>query len=155
MKKCKILGLAAALAANGAAPLAASAAPNDWRDYGGGRISGTIASVDGGAVHLQNGRTIFLRNGTVIAPTGQSLQVGERISVNGSSAGNGNINAQSIAIAGYGNRGYGDNDDRRYDDDSRRNDANRRRRNRDENGDRNWRDEGDRSSDHRDDRRDQ
>lgn len=138
MNKIKTLGFAAALAALGTAPLAASAAP--YYGYNGGaRISGTIASVDGGAVHLQNGRTIFLKDGTVIAPSGQSLQSGERISVTGSNAGDGNINAQSITIGGYGRGNYGnygnqkagrryDNDDRRrYDDNERRYDGNERR----------------------------
>ncbi len=111
------------------APMTASAAPIDWRGlatgtYGQGnygqynnggneRISGVIASVNGGAVTLRNGRTVFLKNYTSIAPNGQGLAAGERISVSGTDAGNGNINANAITIAstngGYGNGGYGNN----------------------------------------------
>lgn len=142
------LALTAALAATFALPAAASAAPNDWRGYGnapygnGGyysngssRLSGVIARVDGGAVTLRNGRTVFLKNDTSIA--GGRLFAGERIAVIGTDAGNGNINARRISIVrdayndggyGYGNGydngsydngGYDNGRHRRNDDDDR------------------------------------
>lgn len=95
--------LSSALLALAASPLAASA--EKLNGYGGGNanaISGIVSSVNGGAITLRNGRTIFLQNGTVIAPNGQSIQAGERISASGWSAGNGNLNARSISINGYG-----------------------------------------------------
>ncbi len=94
------------LAAVAALPLAASA---QTYGYGAG-ASGVISSVNGGAVTLRNGRTIFLKNGTPVLPNGQGLQAGERISVSGYDAGNGNVNAQQIRILGYGgNNNYGGN----------------------------------------------
>lgn len=106
----------------------AQSAPNDWRGNGSGsgygnggygngsRLSGVIASVNGGSLKLQNGRTVFLKDTTSINPSGRSLQSGERITVYGLNAGDGNINAQSITIGGsggynngggYGSGGYG------------------------------------------------
>lgn len=65
-------------------------------------FSGTISAVNGGALAMSNGRTVFLKNGTVINPTGTRLQPGMRISVVGSPAGDGNINASEVDIAGNG-----------------------------------------------------
>ena len=129
------------LATIAATPLAVSAQPYPYGGYGttygygyGARASGVIASVNGGAITLRNGRTIFLKNGTQIAPSGQGLAAGERISVRGYDAGNGNVNAQSIDILGYGggtygnrgNDGYGRNDrDDRYDRERHGNDDDR------------------------------
>lgn len=94
-----------ALATVAAAPLAASA---DSYQHG---ASGIISSVNGGAVTLRSGQTIFLNGGTQISPSGQSLQAGERISVVGADAGDGNVNARAIRIfnndGGYANGGYG------------------------------------------------
>jgi hypothetical protein len=80
-----------------AAPTAGFAQANG---YGVGQYRGTISSVKGGAVTLNDGRTVFLQNGTVINPTGIELQPGMRISIMGSPAGNGNVNAGQIDVAG-------------------------------------------------------
>jgi hypothetical protein len=79
-----------------AAPIAGFAQGNG---YGNAQYRGTISSVKGGAVTLNDGRTVFLENGTVINPTGIELQSGMRISIMGSPAGNGNINAGEIDVA--------------------------------------------------------
>lgn len=67
------------------------------------RYSGTISAVHGGALTMQDGRTIFLNNGTVINPSGTHLRRGMRISVTGPSTGNGNVNAREIDVAYFGN----------------------------------------------------
>jgi hypothetical protein len=69
-----------------------------YRD-GGAQTSGTISEVRGGMLRLQDGRPVFLHRGTVINPTGVSLQPGMRISVSGSRGGNGAINADVIEVA--------------------------------------------------------
>jgi hypothetical protein len=66
---------------------------------GNGRYTGVISSVQGSALMLQNGTTVFLKNGTVINPSGTHLQAGMRIAVAGTPAGNGNINATEVDIA--------------------------------------------------------
>ncbi len=78
-------------------PLASSA-----QMYGHGMRSdrGVIASVNGTNVRLEDGRTIFLHNGTVINPTGVTLRAGQRISVMGSRGGHGAINANEIDVMG-------------------------------------------------------
>ena len=81
-----------------AIPLAASA-----QMYGHGMVHsdrGVIASVNGTNVRLEDGRTIFLHNGTVINPTGITLRAGQRISVMGSRGGRGAINANEIDVMG-------------------------------------------------------
>lgn len=134
--------LATALSSIALAPLAASAAPNPY-PYGGynpngyanvGRISGTIVSVNGGSARLQNGRTIFLRDTTSIRPSGQSLAAGQHVTIVGTDAGDGNINAQSLTIDGYSNAGYAPNGYQRgYQSDGYNNARNHRyRRNHDE-----------------------
>jgi hypothetical protein len=81
-------------------------------------FSGTISAVNGGALAMSNGRTVFLKNGTVINPTGTRLQPGMRISVVGSPAGDGNINASEVDISGNGfNRGFRHDRDRDRDRD--------------------------------------
>ena len=96
-----------------ALPMIASAQGNPYgygyshTHNGRGQMTGTIAAVNGGAIQLQNGRTVFLHNGTVINPTGTRLQPGMRVSIIGSPAGDGNINASEVDINGNGNRnGY-------------------------------------------------
>ncbi len=104
-----LLGLAAFVA-----PMTASAEQIYGNGNGyGDAASGVIDSVNGGAVTLQNGQTVFLKDGTQIGPSGQRLQAGERIRVRGYDAGNGNINAQAIQILGDGGYGYGNHN--RYD----------------------------------------
>lgn len=125
------LALAGAIAAAAIAPLAASAeTPDAYGGYGrhgngpwngnaryanGNRLAGEVAAVDGGSLKLRSGRTVFLKDGTVINPRGQSLQPGQRITAFGSSAGDGNLNAQTISIDG--NAGYGNGGKYRYDND--------------------------------------
>lgn len=161
------IALASALAATVALPLAASAAPNDWRGYGNGsygsnggyngnsRLSGTIASVNGGAVTLQNGRTVFLKSDTNV--NGGGLSAGERIAVIGTDAGNGNINARTISIlgngynnGGYSNGGYnnGDNDGYGRSNEDNEGNGNRRRRHHHHNGERNENQNGERHGNH-------
>lgn len=125
MKTSNVI-VSTALFAIAISPLAALADSSDYHggnmagsyDGANGRLSGIVASVHGGAVTLRNGRTIFLQNGTTIEPTGASIQPGERLSVSGFNAGDGNINARDISI--YANSGYDhrrrhrDADDRRY-----------------------------------------
>jgi hypothetical protein len=92
--------LAIALAASLVTPLAASAQP-----YGGGMMmhhgdgrsaSGRIASVQGSSFTLDNGRTVFLKNGTQI--NGGHLHPGAFVNVSGFGAGNHNINATVVTI---------------------------------------------------------
>jgi hypothetical protein len=61
---------------------------------------GTIASVQGSSLTLGDGRTVFLHQGTVIHPTGTTLQPGMRIAVTGDRAGRRRFNANLIDVAG-------------------------------------------------------
>jgi hypothetical protein len=65
-----------------------------------GQYNGVISTVSSGALGLQDGKTIFLKNGTVINPSGTHFQPGMHISVSGTDAGNGNINATEIVVTG-------------------------------------------------------
>jgi hypothetical protein len=97
MKSIKILALA--LGAAFVTPLAASAQPMGMYFHGPARhIVGRIASVNGGSFQLLNGRTIFLRPGTVITPVGRPLRPGQRVDIHGFGAGNGAVNARYINI---------------------------------------------------------
>jgi hypothetical protein len=62
------------------------------------RRAGVIASVQGSSVTLQDGRTLFLRQGTVINPTGRTLRSGQRITFSGMRDGRGRINATEIDV---------------------------------------------------------
>ena len=62
--------------------------------------SGTIATVQGSSVQLDNGRVIFLHHGTVIAPTGTRLQPGMQIAVLGSPSSHDAIDANVVTVAG-------------------------------------------------------
>lgn len=73
-------------------------------------MTGIIASANSGDITLRNGRTIFLKHGTVIDPRGQLLQAGGRISVRGVAVENGNIDAQTIRIIGDARYGDGNDD---------------------------------------------
>jgi hypothetical protein len=57
-----------------------------------------IASVQGSSLTLDNGATVFLRNGTVILPTGWRLHAGQRIHLIGQGNGHHRINADRIVI---------------------------------------------------------
>ncbi|MBV8151374.1 MAG: hypothetical protein JO101_09450 [Candidatus Eremiobacteraeota bacterium] len=61
---------------------------------------GTIASVQGSSLQLDSGRVIFMHPGTVIAPTGTTLQPGMRIDVLGTPASNDAITANVVTVAG-------------------------------------------------------
>lgn len=71
-----------------------------YRNIGIGAENGVIASVNGGSIQLQNGRTVFMKQGTVINPTGTNLQPGMRVRVDGTAAGNGAVNASVIDVVG-------------------------------------------------------
>jgi len=98
LKNIKILALA--LGAAVLAPLAASAQPAypQMMHHSRGHVFGRIASVNGGSFTLDNGRTVFLHQGTVINPTGRPLHRGERVDVHGRPAGDGSVNANVIDI---------------------------------------------------------
>lgn len=83
-------------------PLAVSA--QGYHQGRGATLTGVIASVSGGSFKFQNGRTIFLQNGTVINPTGTRLQPGMRVSVRGVPSGHGAINATAVNVLGHGGR---------------------------------------------------
>jgi hypothetical protein len=61
---------------------------------------GTIASVQGSSLTMGDGRTVFLHQGTVIHPTGTTLQPGMRIAITGDRSGRGRFNAGLIDVAG-------------------------------------------------------
>jgi hypothetical protein len=61
---------------------------------------GTIASVQGSSLTLGDGRTVFLHQGTVIHPTGTTLQPGMRIAISGDRSGYKRFNAGLIDVAG-------------------------------------------------------
>jgi hypothetical protein len=96
--------LLAALVASPALALAQGYGPNSY--YGNGyydrgaqrQLSGIIQSVQGSSFTLDDGRTVFLRQGTVINPTGWRLRPGMRVNVTGFRAGNGAINANEVDI---------------------------------------------------------
>jgi hypothetical protein len=78
------------------------------------RDQGVISQVNGTNIILQDGRSVFLHQGTVINPRGTSLQAGQRVYVSGSPGGNGSINANEVDVnpnggsnnGGYNNGGY-------------------------------------------------
>jgi hypothetical protein len=65
---------------------------------GSRETSGTIAVVNGTNIKLEDGRNIFLKDGTVINPSGTKLQPGMHIYVQGVRGGNGAINATQINV---------------------------------------------------------
>ena len=74
--------------------------------YHGTFAYGTISTIQGSSLQLDNGRVVFLHPHTVIAPSGASLQVGMRIRVLGSPSSNGDaIDANAIQIGGTSARG--------------------------------------------------
>jgi hypothetical protein len=94
--------------ATATAPLAASAAGfpwngsqnGTWTNNGNVRQTGVVASTQGSSLTLQNGETIFLHQGTVINPTGTTLQPGMQIQVIGGYGGNNAVNASEIDVVG-------------------------------------------------------
>ncbi len=98
------------VAALGAGAPAIASAQNYGGGYQGGfhgghghrSASGRIARVNGTNVTLEGGQQIFLKNGTVINPTGARLQAGQFISVRGTRGGEGAINATVINVGGRG-----------------------------------------------------
>lgn len=105
LQKLGLGALAVALALG--TQTAASAQPYGGYRHGQRTTTGTIASVNGTNVTLRDGRQVFLKQGTVINPTGTRLQPGQRISVAGNPGGNGAINATLVTIGGYGSGGNG------------------------------------------------
>ena len=87
-----LLGLLATMAL--IAPLAGSAQP--YTEVRGAVIS----SVQGSSFNLRNGMTIFMHDGTVINPTGTTLEPGMVITVIGDDNGNGTINANEVDVRG-------------------------------------------------------
>jgi hypothetical protein len=96
------LALGAVLAS---APAAATAQSMGMMPMGAAHAEiGTVASVQGSSLTLGDGRTIFLHQGTVIHPTGTSLQPGMRIAATGHRDGYKRFNAGLIDLAGT--KGY-------------------------------------------------
>jgi hypothetical protein len=94
MKKLPVLALGAALALT--APLAASAQMYGPPMHHGVRdFDARVASINGSAITLDDGKTVFLKQGTVI---NGRLHPGARIHVHGFRAGNGNTNAQTVTV---------------------------------------------------------
>jgi hypothetical protein len=101
MKFAKVLALG--LAATALAPVAASA---QWYaypgagyfHYAGRHLVGRVVAVNGSSFQLASGRVVFMHQGTVINPTGRPIRPGQRVSVNGRGAGNGNIDANVVNI---------------------------------------------------------
>lgn len=60
--------------------------------------TGIIQSVQGSSFTLNNGRTIFMHQGTVINPTGIRLKPGMQVTVYGPHAGNGAVNANEVDV---------------------------------------------------------
>ncbi len=83
------MALAAALAAPlAAAPLAASAqmyaAPGMGMTRDRHHLQGRVASFSGYNLQLDGGQRVQLHQGTVINPTGWSIQPGQRVAITGS-----------------------------------------------------------------------
>ena len=111
MNTSRLLG-ALVLAALIAAPSLAVADPNGNNGYGNnnnngngsgrarfnGQVTGIIQSVQGSSFTLDSGRTVFLKQGTVINPRGWHLRSGMQVTVTGVRAGNGAINASEVDI---------------------------------------------------------
>jgi Domain of unknown function (DUF5666) len=112
MNTSRLLG-ALVLAALIAAPSLAVADPNGNNGYNGnnnnngngsgrarfnGQVTGIIQSVQGSSFTLDSGRTVFLKQGTVINPRGWHLRSGMQVTVTGVRAGNGAINASEVDI---------------------------------------------------------
>jgi|HubBroStandDraft_6_1064221.scaffolds.fasta_scaffold302669_2 Domain of unknown function (DUF5666) len=92
-----------ALAAVAVVPVAAGA-QTTYHHHWARQTSAVISGVDSKtSIHLNNGRHVFLAQGTVINPTGTTLQVGQRIAVYGAPGGNGAINAHEIDVLGWAN----------------------------------------------------
>ena len=118
--------LSAALLAGTVAlqPLAALADNDDWGNRGGNapghngydgnpyggyrsvRATGTVAEVERTSLRLDDGRAIFLHQGTVINPTGTTLRPGMRVSISGSPGGRDAINADEIDVSGRNDGGW-------------------------------------------------
>ena len=60
--------------------------------------TGVIQSVQGSSFTLDNGRTVFMHQGTVIQPTGIRLRPGMQVTVYGHRAGNGAVNANEVDV---------------------------------------------------------
>jgi len=105
-----------ALMAAGAGGALAQNYPSNYNynNNGSRETSGTIAVVNGTNIKLQDGRNIFLKNGTAINPTGTTLRPGMQIYVWGERGGNGAINATRIDVQSNTpyNPGYGNNPNR-------------------------------------------
>ncbi len=100
-----LLVFVATLAGGTASAVAQNYPPNyNYNSNGSRETSGVIAVVNGTNIKLQDGRNIFLKDGTVINPSGTRLQPGMQIYVWGVRGGNGAINATRIDL--MGNAGY-------------------------------------------------
>ncbi|MBV8223481.1 MAG: hypothetical protein JO293_08990 [Candidatus Eremiobacteraeota bacterium] len=83
--------------------------PNAWGNNNSSiNTGGVVSSMQGSSLTLQNGVTVFLHQGTVINPTGTTLQPGMQVRVLGGPGGNNAINANEVDVVGYANNGlYG------------------------------------------------
>ena len=85
-----------------------------WSNNGGNygpsssEISGTVSSFGGYNMTLNGGQSVSLHQGTVINPTGTSIQPGMNVVVIGYQSGN-TFNANEVDVNGSGNGGYYNN----------------------------------------------
>ncbi|HXP94601.1 MAG TPA: hypothetical protein VN905_14100 [Candidatus Binatia bacterium] len=114
-----IRGLALAAAVS-LLPAMASAQDRPWNHESS--LSGTVSSFGGFNMSLEDGRPVYLHQGTIINPTGTTLGPGMNVVVYGTRNRDGSINADEIDVHGYRsgyNRGYDDQRDRHRDRDDR------------------------------------
>ena len=71
-----------------------------------GQFSGTVSSFSAFNLYLNNGQHVNLHQGTVINPTGTTLQPGMNVTVFGHGNNDGTFEADQINVIGNGN-GYG------------------------------------------------
>jgi hypothetical protein len=94
---CALFVFAAALV-----PTIGSAQPFDPYYSNAREVEGVIASVDKTHIQLYGGRDIFLKDGTVINPSGTALSPGMHVFVVGTPGGNGAVNAQRVDVQWHG-----------------------------------------------------
>jgi hypothetical protein len=79
---------------------------NGGYNNGGNQLSGSVRSFSPYNLYLSNGTHVVLHNGTVINPTGSSLNAGQRVRVIGNWNQDGTFNANEIDVTGNGYNRY-------------------------------------------------
>ena len=69
----------------------------------GNQLTGTVSSFSPYNLYLNNGLHVVLHNGTVINPTGTSLNAGQRVRVVGYRNADGTFAASEVDVIGNGN----------------------------------------------------